>query len=166
MARQRSWTDADLIAAVRDADTLVEVLARLGLSIGGATMTSVRRRMLELGLDDPRLLRNARSAAWAADPSDAVVQASVRGRWTEDELRWAVVASTSLRQVLQTLGYSGSGAAWSAAKAQILRLGLDTSHFGQVRFSEPVKISRSRSRRSWDEAQLAAAVTSAKSVAG
>ncbi|HVM19691.1 MAG TPA: hypothetical protein VM307_07000, partial [Egibacteraceae bacterium] len=74
----------------------------LGLSIGGATMTRVRRRMLELGLDDPRLLGNARSAA----------------------------------------------------KAQILRLGLDTAHFGQVRFSKPVKISRSGAvargtRRGW-----------------
>ncbi len=59
MGRPRSWTDEDLVAAVATSSTVVEVLERLGLAKGGGSLTAVRRRMLELGLDAPELLRNA-----------------------------------------------------------------------------------------------------------
>jgi hypothetical protein len=166
MGRERTWTDEELIAAVEQSTTLVEVLQRLGLAIGGASLNAVRRRILTLGLDAPDLLRNARSHAWAADPEDAVAQAPVSGRWTEDELRMAVVASTSMRQVMQTLGYGGSGGAWSAAKAQILALGLDTTHFGHgAGRLTPFPLPPTR-RRTWRDEDLRRAVAEAKSIAG
>ena len=145
MGRERSWTDEDLIAAVAASTTLTQVLVHLGLSKGGASLSTVRRRMLELGLDAPEILRRARSDKWAADPRDAVAHAPTAGRWTEDELRMAVVASTSMRQVLEQLGYGGSGGAWSAAKAQILALGLDTSHFSARRVKRSFSRSASQS---------------------
>ena len=166
MGRPRSWTDEQLIAAVQESATIADVLSRLGLAHGGGSLIAVRRRMLELGLDRPDLLRLARSDAWAADPDDAVAQAPIRGRWTEDELRMAVVASTSMRQVMEYLGYGGSGGAWTAAKAQILALGLDTSHFGRpgrrlTPWPEPP-----RPRRTWSDDDLRQAVASSKSIAG
>jgi hypothetical protein len=167
MGRERGWTDEDLIAAVEQSTTIVEVLARLGLAVGGASLAPVRRRMLELGLDRPDLLRLARSTKWAADPADDVAHASTRGRWTEDELRMAVIASTSMRQVMQHLGYRGSGGAWTAAKNQILTLGLDTSHFGRSRSTRSQTVpDPPRLRRRWTDHDLARAVEQANSVAG
>ena len=165
MGRERSWTDDDLIAAVEASTSLTEVLARLGLAKGGASMDTVRRRILELGLDEPRLLRHATSEKWAADPADRVAQAPVTGRWTEAELRMAVIASTSMRQVMEHLGYRGSGGAWTTAKAQILALGLDTSHFGPG--PRPPRPPQPAARgRTWTDADLERAVRESVSIAG
>jgi hypothetical protein len=84
--------------------------------------------------------------------------------WTEEELRWAVATSTSLRQVMARLGYPASGSRWSKARAQILALGLDTSHFG-------MKVQRVSGRpggpgRSWSDDDLREAVANSRSVAG
>ena len=147
------------------ATTLTEVLEHLGLSKGGGSLSLVRRRMLELGLDAPDVLRHARSGKWAADPDDRVAHAPVTGRWTEDELRMAVVASTSMRQVMEQLGYGGSGGAWTAAKAQILQLGLDTSHF-TLRRTRFRPVDSPKSRRSWTDQELGRAVVEARSIAG
>ena len=165
MGRPRSWTDEDLIAAVAASTTLTEVLARLGLAKGGGSLTAVRRRMLELGLDEPTLLRLAHSDKWAADPEDAVAQAPVTGRWTEAELRMAVVASTSMREVMEWLGYRGSGGAWTTAKAQIVALGLDTSHFRRSRVQLAPIQAPPKSRRSWTDGQLRQAVSASTSMA-
>ncbi len=144
MGRPRTWTDEQLAAAVAASSTLCEVMERLGLSKGGASLTTVRRRMLELGLDSPRLLRHASSPKWIADPGDDIAHAPMRGRWTDDELRMAVIASTSMREVLAYLDYSpNGGGAWAAVKARIRQLGLDVSHFGRARGGP----GRSRPRR-------------------
>ena len=153
------------MAAVAASTTLTEVLGLLGLSVGGASLSVVRCRMLELGLDRPDLLRMAVSEKWAGDPADAVAQAPTTGRWTQDELRMAVIASTSMREVLEHLGYRGSGGAWTAAKAQILELGLDISHFGRLKRRQVVR-ERSKGRRRWDDADLRRAVAASHSVAG
>ena len=78
----------------------------------------------------------------------------------------AVIASTSMRQVLQTLGYGGSGGAWTAAKAQILALGLDTSHFGRHAKQRPLVTPPRKMPRTWDDKDLRNAVAEAKSIAG
>ena len=164
--RPRSWTDEDLIRAVEQSTTLTEVLGRLGLSKGGGSLHIVRVRMLELGLDRPEILRRAHSAKWAHAAGD-VEHVPVAGTWTDDELRIAVATATSMREVMARLGYGPSGGAWTAAKRQILQLGLDTSHFGRVGFSEPVRMPEPRaSRRSWTDADLRAAVAASKSIAG
>ena len=164
--RPRSWTDEDLIRAVEQSTTISEVLRRLGLAVGGGSLAAVRRRILELELDDPQLLSLVRSDAWAADPTDRVAQAGVGPGWTEEELRWAVATSSSMREVMQRLDASGSGSRWSVAKGQILALGLDTSHFG--RRAEQIRsrdVSR-QPRRSWTDDDLRAAVAGSYSIAG
>lgn len=163
----RSWTDDDLIRAVEESTTISGVLRALGLGVGGGPLAAVRRRMLELGLDRPDLLKDARSSAWAADPEDRLAQAPVAAGWAEDELRWAVATSTSMREVMQRLGYGGSGSRWSTAKAEILALGLDTSHFGRrARARSGFDRPRAEPRRSWSANDLQAAVASSQSIAG
>ncbi len=168
MARHRAWTDEQLSAAVAGSATLAEVLARLGLAKGGASLGVVRRRMLQLGLDRTDLLRRASSARWAADPDDDAAHAPIRGRWTDEELRMAVATSTSMQQVLGRLGYRGSGQAWSAAKARVLQLELDISHFGShPRVTEIVTVvPRKSARRSWTDHQLREAVRASTSMLG
>ncbi len=80
----------------------------------------------------------------------------------------AVVASTSMRQVMEHLGYGGSGGAWTAAKAQILELGLDTSHFTlrRPRRLAPLPKEKRLRNRAWTDEQLARAVRESTSVAG
>ena len=162
--RERSWSDADLRAAVAASTSLSEVLQRLGLRVGGASLGVVRRRILELGLEHGHLLRLARSGKWAADPGDRVAQAGVSGRWTDDELRMAVIASTSIRQTVARLGYDSSGEAWTAARAQIVALGLDTGHFTRPVATEPRR--RPAVKRTWTDDDLRRAVAAATSILG
>lgn len=154
------------MAAVAASTTVVEVLDRLGLAKGGASLGTVRRRILELRLDAPHLLRRARSSKWVADPHDGLAQAPVTGRWTEDELRMAVIASTSMRQVMEHLGYRGSGGAWTAAKAQILKFGLDTSHFGRVKTTGVAQAPPPPPRHTWTAEELHTSVETSREVAG
>ena len=166
--RPRSWTDDDLIRAVEESTTISEVLRRLGLSKGGASLATIRRRILELGLDSPTFLQDARSQAWASPPDDGVAQAGVTASWTEEELRWAVATATSMREVLQRLGYTASGSRWSLAKAQITALDLDVSHFGRfARRTAAAHPPRTGDRpRTWSDDDLRMAVADATSVAG
>ena len=76
----------------------------------------------------------------------------------------AVVASTSMREVMEHLGYRGGGGAWTSAKAQILALGLDTSHFGRAARARAK--APPRSQRTWDDNDLRRAVDESRSVAG
>lgn len=49
--------------------------------------------------------------------------------WTDDELRSAVVTSTSISQVIGILGLSTTGAGnWATVNQHVKRLGLDVSH--------------------------------------
>jgi 5-methylcytosine-specific restriction endonuclease McrA len=165
--RPRSWTDGDLIRAVEESTTISDVLRRLGLAVGGGSLIAVRRRILELGLDNPVLLGDVRSDAWAADPDDDLAQITVRGRWTDDDLRWAVTTATSMTEVMHRLGYPSSGSLWTVAKAQILALGLDTSHFGSAARRRTARPPRSpERRRSWSDEDLRTAVRASQSVAG
>ncbi len=168
MSRPRRWTDDQLTAAVAASRTITEVMERLGLSIGGASLVPVRRRMLELGLDRPDLVARGRSAKWAADPDDDLAHAPVRGTWTDDELRMAVLASRSMRQVLQRLGYAPSGGAWTAVQARIRQLDLDTSHFTRLAWRRGRRRAPAPNvrRERWTDAQLVEAVAASTSIAG
>lgn len=165
--RPRSWTDEDLIRAVASASSVTDLLQRLGLAVGGASLVAVRRRILELGLDSPALLRDVRSSAWAADPADDVAQVSGTAPWTEEELRWAVATSTSMRQVMRRLGFTPSGSRWSTARAQINALQLDVSHFGRTaRRAAGQRPARSDRPRTWTDEDLRSAVAASTSIAG
>ncbi len=57
---------------------------------------------------------------------------SVKRRWTDDQLREAVTASTSYQAVLHRLGLKPGGGSHYDLRHRIRELGLDTSHFDGV----------------------------------
>src|SRR5687767_15069993 len=61
-----------------------------------------------------------------------------RWSWTDDDLRTAVLANTSLAGVLRTLGYAPSGGMCRYMRACIRELELDTSHFLGRRWSRGI----------------------------
>lgn len=92
-------------------------------------------------------------------------------RWTDDDLRAAVAASTSLAEVVRRLRLSHGGAAYVTVRTAIEQLGLSVEHFtaagrdqardGQAPTSAP---SRPAPRTRWDEGDLATAVAEARSL--
>lgn len=112
MARRRSWTDDDLIAALDGATSWSDVKRRLGLR-GGGRVDRLRRRCEELGLDTSSLPGPAQP--WRS--------------WNDEDLRRAVAQASNLAQVFGLLGLSVGGQSWQRMQQHILRLGLDTSHW-------------------------------------
>lgn len=126
--RPRSWTDEQLIDAVAESATLLDVLERLGLKRGGGSLVAVRKRMLQLGLAPPRpdLLR---SPNWSVDPA-TLSTAKPRGRtWSDADLARAVATSFSMAGTIRALGLDVGGSVYPAMRRHIQRLGLDTSHW-------------------------------------
>lgn len=148
MARQRSWTDDDLIAALDGATSWSQVCRRLGIRNGGETIKRLRRRAEALGLDVARLAANGRA----------------QRRWSDDDLVAAVAAASNLRGVFLHLGLAIGGGSWRRMQDHIVRLGLDTSHWstGAV---QPGHGRRRRPRVEIDDAQLRVAVPGARSIA-
>lgn len=104
----RTYTDADLVAAVAASHSWRGVLRHLGLlATSAGAARSVRRRADVLGLDHGHF--------------------TGQRRWNEDDLRLAVAESRTWMQVLDNLGLArGSGS--GAIRGHALRLGIDTSH--------------------------------------
>lgn len=129
MGRPRSWTDEQLREAVASSASITEVLRKLGLAKGGATVAVVRKRMLQLGLDAPHIRRRVTSSAWDVDPS-TLSTSKPRGRtWSDADLARAVAGSCSLAGVHRRLGLKIGGGTYPMLKARIRELGLDMSHF-------------------------------------
>jgi hypothetical protein len=107
-----SWTDHELADAVRSSSNWRGVLLALGFgdrSRSASALRLVRRRAAELSLD------------WS----------HFRGkrRWSDDELKQAVVGCRSWSEVVSRLGLSAqSGNVQPHIKSHAVRLGLDTRH--------------------------------------
>lgn len=107
----RTYTDAELVAAVRDSHSWRGVLRTLGLNDNSAAAgRAARKRAAALGLD-VRHFTGGR-------------------RWTADELSAAVADSTTWAEVVSLLGLSG-GSSETALKGHAVRMGIDISHFGR-----------------------------------
>jgi HNH endonuclease len=81
---------------------------------GKRTYELLRRHIARLGLDSshlPKVERRRRTR-----------------RWTDDDLRSVVAASTSYAEVLRALGYNASGGMHRYISSCIKELGLDTTH--------------------------------------
>jgi hypothetical protein len=107
---ERTWSDAQLTAAVADSSNWRNVMRKLGLNASSAGAIRIVRRDVErLGLDTSHF----------------------RGKriWTDSQLRRAVMDSLSWDEMLGTLGLApGSGDGRIRVKAHAMRLGLDLSH--------------------------------------
>ncbi len=123
MPRPRSWTDDDLRAAVAAATSWRQVRRSLGLVGGGTTVSALRARATELGLDLSRLPDIGEHPR----------------RYTDEQLAHAVAEASNLNGVFGVLGLSVGGAAWRRVQDHIVRLELDTSHWrpGCLRPGEP-----------------------------
>ena len=143
--RPRSWTDEQLIAALAESATLLEVLARLGLKRGGGTLVAVRNRMRQLGLEPPRpeLLR---SPNWSVDPA-TLSTAKPRGRtWSDADLAWAVATNFSMASVIRALGLKVGGSVYPMLRQHIAELELDTSHWTGKAWNRGRKVSTRKPR--------------------
>ena len=58
-----------------------------------------------------------------------IIEAMSRRKWTDDQLKQAVVTSRSRRQVLIKLGLQPKGGNYAVVKWHMIRLKLDASHF-------------------------------------
>jgi len=134
MARRRSWTDDDLRRALDGATTLAEVVRRLRLSHGGAAYITVRTRMEQLGLT----LGSGRPEPAPEPACERNARASGR-RWSDDDLRGAVAATSSLNGVFAHLGLSVGGSQWQVIRARIRELGCDTGHWGLPLAPQPAR---------------------------
>lgn len=82
--------------------------------------------------------------------------------WTDEQLREAVAASSSWKEVVQRLRTEAGGSSHRAVVIRAEVLGLDTAHFGRPR----ARPSGSPDRRRWSDDELAAAVAEATSLKG
>jgi hypothetical protein len=112
------WTDAQLLAAVPEAQSWKDVCEALAVSVGGKTFNSLRKRADVLGLDYSHLYGKGQRRPIIAGVTD-------------DRLREVVPLCHSWNQLAIKLGYatSRSGGWRPRVKARIDALGLSTEHF-------------------------------------
>lgn len=126
--RHGTWSDEDLQAAMASCETLFQVCKRLGISPGARAYEQLRRQIRRLGL--------------ASDHLPSMEQPQVRlrrGNWTDEDLRTVVATSTTMSQLLRSLGYKPSGGMHRYLRQKIVNLGIDTSHFVGRSWSKGLK---------------------------
>jgi hypothetical protein len=151
VARRRTWTDEDLIAALDGARSISEVVRRLRLAHGGAAFVTVRTRMELLGLalgDDDGQSEAPPSSSGPASSGNG------RRRWTDGDLRQAVAASTSLHEVFTRLGLAVGGSQWEVLRARIIGLRCDTRHWSHPLHPRPRRSSYEQALETLLEADL------------
>lgn len=134
---RRSYADQDLLAALADGDvnSYRDLCRALGLKPHRLTHQRLRRQAAALGVSIP--------VDWSR-PGPRSADGSARpARHTEQQLRDAVAAASSLAQVIRSLGGTPSGAWYRRLNRQLAVYDIDTSHFrrygnGGGRTSEPL----------------------------
>lgn len=87
--------------------------------------------------------------------------------WDDDQLREAVAASRSLKEVVERLRATAGGASHRAVAVRVEVLGLPTDHFGPAGAGSSEEGPRPRSiRRRWSDEALAEAVAASTSLKG
>ncbi|WTL26694.1 HNH endonuclease [Streptomyces sp. NBC_01498] len=106
------YTRETLRTAARSTTNLDEALCLLGRTPTPARRGYLRQKLTEWGIDTAHFT-------------------SGRVRHTEERLRAAVAASTSVKDVLRHLGISPVGGNHAHINRRIAALGIDTAHFAQ-----------------------------------
>jgi hypothetical protein len=108
-------TDDEIVAAAASAKNLSQLLRSVGLAAYGGNYETMRRRLMLLGLTDPRFHTRAKR-----EPSR---------QFTYAELQSAARRADSFAQMLRVLDVNVTAAAHRRVKAATIRWGIDTSHF-------------------------------------
>jgi hypothetical protein len=111
------WTRETLRDAVASSQRWVEVLARFGLEPGEGRHEKVRRDARKYGLDTSHFVRTRGPVR------------KHRTRWSDEQLRAAVVGSKSYAAVIRSLGLVPAGGNYDGVQRRVRELALDTSHF-------------------------------------
>jgi hypothetical protein len=118
---KRSWTESQLAAAVTASRSWRGVMRELGLCVTSAgSIRAVKRHVVRLGLDTSHF-RGQR-------------------RWSDAQLRQAVVSAQSWHEVLSLLGRASYNKDdRTRVKARAMRLGLDLSQLDAPRIGEAAR---------------------------
>lgn len=141
MPRPRRWTDDDLRQAVALSKTLAEVMRRLGCRPG--SYDQMRAHIERIGVD--------------ASHIGAVANGRTRRTrsWTDEDLAAVLAASTSVAEVLRSLGYRPSGGMHRFILGHIQELGLPTAHFTGRGWNKGRRGGSAAPKRSLDEILVA-----------
>lgn len=139
---KQKWTDDQLRELVSSSKTWTAVLRGLGLTLRGRNHVRITGRVRALGLDTSHFLQT-------------------RAGLRDDELRAAIVSSTSFEAVMEKMGVKPSRENRDALRVRARNIGLLTAHFTRP----PVQLQRRKTRR-WTDEQLRTAVASSTSYAG
>ena len=163
--RPRSWSDEDLRRAIAVATSWKDVLRALAMSPTNASShRRVRQRAWELHLDTSHFVQKQEGVrkdvpvvvegtpqerrAKASEPR--ITTANDRfgrpRRWTDDDLRLAVAASTSWAGVHRHIGIAIGGSTYRRLQHHARELGLDTSHFLGQAWHRGISIARRPAR--------------------
>ena len=116
MQVRRPFTDEQLRGVVPACTTYMMVVERLGLEPFEHNARLVRRRIGQLGITTDHFLRRRDSTGR-------------RSRWSDDDLRDAVAASSGYAATLRALGLIPAGGNYDRLQRRIRELDIDTSHF-------------------------------------
>uniref|UniRef100_UPI003F684F67 HNH endonuclease n=1 Tax=Streptomyces polyasparticus TaxID=2767826 RepID=UPI003F684F67 len=134
MAGQR-YTRELLEAAVRKAETWDEAVRLCGGEPTSGSRRYLRKKAAEAGIDTSHLREGG-------------------VRHTEETLRAAVEASTSIKDVVRHLGISNVGGNQTHISRRIAALGIDTSHFTQPKRRPKGSLGSVLSLRSPDDGRI------------
>lgn len=123
------YTDEALRAAVATCSSMVAVATSLGAQPVGGTIHHLRRRITALGLDTSHFAQKRRTPLSPRPVSEGFEREGRKLVVNEQLLREAVPSARSIAEVIHMLGLETSGPRHRAVRAEIDRLGLDTSHF-------------------------------------
>jgi hypothetical protein len=115
--RKQLCSDELLREVVSRSKTCTEVLQAIGVELHSNHFYRLRRRIRSLGLDTSHFLRK-RSG-----------RDGPRRRWSDDDLRRAVLMSKTHADTLRRLGLVPAGGNYALVQRRVRELALDTSHF-------------------------------------
>jgi hypothetical protein len=118
----RPWADDQLRAAVAASTSYPMALRQLNVPLSGSSEQKARRHARLLGIDTTHFRRQRGPVPRAP-------------RWTDDQLRVAVVSSRSYAHVIRQLGLVPAGGNYDQVQRRIATLELDTSHFTGMRWN-------------------------------
>jgi 5-methylcytosine-specific restriction endonuclease McrA len=110
-------SDERLRELVPRCTSATEVLNELGIELSGHNFFKLRRRATALGISTDHFKRQRKpyNNTWR--------------RWTDEQLRAAVQASSNYAQVIRSLGLIPAGGNYDQVQRRVRELAIDTTHF-------------------------------------